>query len=129
MLFYPGFYVYCVWGAWYYAKPNANKTTTAIPFLIGGFLGEIGAIFAPKFPMPTLMVGMLMIIPMLIGMWIFRKQPFYFSYGLPVKKLWKIKRPNNNNYLASAENEQNMLHIQCFVINQQYSIRMMTYNL
>lgn len=73
MLFYPGFYVYCVWDAWYYAKPNANKTTTAIPFLIGGFLGEIGAIFAPKFPMPTLTVGMLMIIPMLIGLWIFRK--------------------------------------------------------
>src|SRR3954468_10828000 len=32
LLFYPGFYVYTVWDAWYYAKTGANKTTSAIPF-------------------------------------------------------------------------------------------------
>ncbi len=32
MMFYPGFYVYAVWDAWYYAKTGANKTTSAIPF-------------------------------------------------------------------------------------------------
>ena len=49
MLFYPGFFVYVVWDAWYYAKEGANKTTTAIPFIIAGFLGVLGAIFASKF--------------------------------------------------------------------------------
>ncbi|MFD2045469.1 hypothetical protein ACFSTA_17435 [Ornithinibacillus salinisoli] len=73
MLFYPGFYAYAVWDAWYYAKEGANKATTAIPFIFAGFLGEIGAIFAPKFTIPTLTVGLFMIIPMLIGMVIFRK--------------------------------------------------------
>jgi hypothetical protein len=74
MLFYPGFYAYCVWDAWYYAKPNADKAKTAIPYIIGGFLGEIGAIFANKLPIPTLTVGMLMIIPMICGMIVFRDQ-------------------------------------------------------
>lgn len=74
MMFYPGFYVYAVWDAWYYAKQGANKKTTAIPFLIGGFIGEFGAIYAPKLTFPTLTVGLSMIIPMIIGMIIFRKQ-------------------------------------------------------
>jgi len=74
VLFYPGFYAYVVWDAWYYAKEGANKTTTAIPFAIAGFLGEFGAIFAMKLPVPTLTIGLLMIIPMIIGMIIFRKQ-------------------------------------------------------
>jgi len=75
MLFYPGFYVYSVWDAWYYAKNGANKKKTAIPFLIGGYLGELGAIFASKLPwFPTLIVASLMIIPMVFGMVIFRKQ-------------------------------------------------------
>ncbi|MUK87957.1 hypothetical protein GMD78_06040 [Ornithinibacillus sp. L9] len=74
MLFYPGFYTYAVWDAWYYAKEGANKATTAIPFIIGGFLGEMGAIFAPKLAFPTVTVGLLMIIPMLIGIFLFRKQ-------------------------------------------------------
>jgi hypothetical protein len=74
LLFYPGFYAYCVWDAWYYAKPNADKAKTAIPFVIGGFLGEIGAILANRLPMPTLTVGMLMIIPMICGMIVFRNQ-------------------------------------------------------
>ncbi|MEH7417466.1 hypothetical protein V7266_19560, partial [Neobacillus drentensis] len=52
MLFYPGFYVYVVWDAWFYAKKGANKTITAIPFILGGFLGELGAIFASKLPIP-----------------------------------------------------------------------------
>ncbi|WP_462411584.1 hypothetical protein [Neobacillus sp. Marseille-QA0830] len=73
MLFYPGFYVFTVWDAWYYAKKEVNKTTSAIPFIIGGFLGEFGAIFASRLPIPTLTVGSLMIIPMIIGMFIFRK--------------------------------------------------------
>ena len=68
MLFYPGFYVYAVWDAWYYAKDGADKTKTAIPFIIGGFLGSMGAIYSSKLPIPTLTVGLLMIIPMIIGM-------------------------------------------------------------
>ena len=67
-------FVYTVWDAWYYAKEGANKTTTAIPFIIAGFLGVMGAIFAAKLPFPTLTVGLLMIIPMIFGMVIFRKQ-------------------------------------------------------
>ena len=74
LLFYPGFYVYVVWDAWYFAKEGANKTTTAIPFLIGGFLGTIGTIFASKLPVPFLTVGLLMIIPMILGMIFFRKE-------------------------------------------------------
>lgn len=73
LLFYPGFYVYTVWDAWYHAKSGANKTTTAIPYLIGGFIGEFGVIYANRIPFPTLTVGLSMIIPMLIGMVIFRK--------------------------------------------------------
>ncbi len=74
LLFYPGFYAYTVWDAWYHAKTGANKTTSAIPFIIGGFVGEFGAIFSSKLPIPTLTVGLLMIIPMIIGMIIFRHQ-------------------------------------------------------
>lgn len=74
MLFYPGFYVYSVWDAWFYAKNGADKTKTAIPFVIGGFLGEMGAIFSEKLPFPTLTVGLLMLTPMLIGLFIFRNQ-------------------------------------------------------
>ncbi|WP_160725208.1 hypothetical protein [Bacillus sp. USDA818B3_A] len=74
MLFYPGFYVYAIWDAWYYAKKGANKTLSSIPFLIGGFLGEFGALFASKLPFPALTVGLLMIVPSVIGMIIFRRQ-------------------------------------------------------
>jgi hypothetical protein len=74
VLFYPGFYAYTVWDAWYFAKPNADKTKSAIPFLIGGILGEFGAIFASRLYIPTLTVGLLMIVPMIIGMIIFRHQ-------------------------------------------------------
>lgn len=74
LLFYPGFYVYVVWDAWYYAKKGANKTTSALPFLIAGFLGEFGAIFASKLTFPSLTVGLSMVIPMIIGMVIFKNQ-------------------------------------------------------
>ncbi|MFC4184366.1 hypothetical protein [Saccharococcus thermophilus] len=74
LLLYPGFYAYCVWDAWYNAKPNADKTKTAIPFITGGFLGEIGAIFGNRLPIPTLTIAMLMIIPMICGMIVFRDQ-------------------------------------------------------
>ena len=55
-------------------KANADKVKTAIPFLIGGFLGEIGAIFGNHLQIPTLTVGMLMIIPMIWGMVVFKNQ-------------------------------------------------------
>jgi hypothetical protein len=74
VLFYPGFYAYTVWDAWYHAKPHANKAKTGIPFLIGGFLGEFGAIFASRLSIPTLTVGLLMVVPMITGMIIFRNQ-------------------------------------------------------
>jgi hypothetical protein len=74
MMFYPGFYVYCVWDAWYYAKPGADKTKTAIPFLIGGFTGEFAAIYSSHLPIPTLTTGVIIIFPMIIGMIIFRNQ-------------------------------------------------------
>lgn len=74
LLFYPGFYVYAVWDAWFYAKEGANKTKTAIPFIIGGFLGEFSSIYSSKIPIPSLTTGLLMIIPMIIGMIVFRKQ-------------------------------------------------------
>jgi len=74
VLFYPGFYAYTVWDAWYFAKPDADKTKSAIPFLIGGFLGEFGVIFSSRLPIPTLTVGLLMIVPMITGMMILRNQ-------------------------------------------------------
>ncbi|WP_394233862.1 hypothetical protein [Niallia oryzisoli] len=74
MLFYPGFYVYAVWDAWFFAKKGADKTKTAIPFITAGYLGEMGAIYSSKLPIPTLTVGLLMIIPMLFGMFIYRNQ-------------------------------------------------------
>ncbi len=74
LLFYPGFYIYAVWDAWFYAKEGANKTKTAIPFIIGGFLGEFSSIYSSKIPIPSLTTGLLMIIPMIIGMIVFRKQ-------------------------------------------------------
>jgi len=73
LLFYPGFYVFTVWDAWYHAKSGGDKTKSAIPFIFAGFLGEFGAIFAIRIPMPTLTVGLSMVIPMLIGMITFRK--------------------------------------------------------
>ncbi|MEH7116333.1 hypothetical protein V7128_02775 [Neobacillus vireti] len=74
VMFYPGLYAYAIWDAWYYAKNGANKAITSIPFIIGGFLGEFGAIFATKLPFPALTVGLLMVVPSVIGMVIFRKQ-------------------------------------------------------
>ncbi|MCT2344770.1 hypothetical protein NQZ71_10370 [Niallia taxi] len=74
MLFYPGFYVYAVWDSWFYAREGGDKAKTAIPFIIAGFLGEIASLLAPKIPYPTLTIGMLMIVPMLIGMYVFRDQ-------------------------------------------------------
>lgn len=74
ILFYPGFYTYVVWDAWFFAKPGANKTKTAIPFVISGFLGEFAAIYSSRFSVPTLTTGLVMIISMVIGMVIFRKQ-------------------------------------------------------
>jgi hypothetical protein len=74
MLFYPGFYAYCIWDAWFFAKPGADKVKTAIPFLIGGFLGCIASIFASHIPIPTLTTGLIMIIPMIFSMIVFRKQ-------------------------------------------------------
>jgi len=74
LLFYPGFYVYAVWDAWFYAKEGADKTKTAIPFVVAGFSGEFAVIFAEKLPFPTLTIGLLMIVPMGIGMFIFRNK-------------------------------------------------------
>lgn len=74
MMFYPVFYVYVVWDAWYYAKDGANKTTTAVPFLLAGIFGEMAAIYSPKLPIPALTVGLILIIPMLVGMYIFRRE-------------------------------------------------------
>lgn len=74
LLFYPGFYVFTVWDAWYTAKPGANKVKTTLPFIIAGFIGEFGTIYARKIPIPTLTVGLSMIIPMIVGMILFRKQ-------------------------------------------------------
>ena len=74
LLFYPGFYIYAVWDAWFYAKEGANKTKTAIPFIIGGFLGEFSSIYSSKIPIPSLTSVLLMIIPMIIGLIVFRKQ-------------------------------------------------------
>jgi hypothetical protein len=74
LLFYPGFYAYVIWDAWYYAKPGADKTKTAVPFVIGGFLGEFAAIYSSHLPFPTLTSGLCMIVPSITGMIIFRKQ-------------------------------------------------------
>lgn len=74
LLFYPGFYVYAVWDAWYYAREGANKFKTAIPYIIAGFLGDFGVFYAEKIPIPTLTIGLSMIIPMMMGMVIFKDQ-------------------------------------------------------
>jgi hypothetical protein len=74
MLYYSGFYVYPFWDAWFFAKPGADKIKTAIPFLIGGFLGCFSSIFSSHIPIPTLTTGLVMIIPMIFSMIVFRKQ-------------------------------------------------------
>jgi hypothetical protein len=74
LLFYPGFYAYVVWDAWFFAKQGADKTKTAIPFVIGGFLGEFASIYATHLTVPTLTTGLVMIFPMVVGMVVFRKQ-------------------------------------------------------
>jgi hypothetical protein len=74
MLFYPGFYAYCIWDAWYHAKPGNDKTKTAIPFLVAGFMGTISAIFATSFAWPVVVTSLILIIPMLSGMYVFRKR-------------------------------------------------------
>lgn len=73
-LFYPGFYVYVIWDAWYFAKEGANKTTTPIPFIIAGFLGTIGTIFSSNLPYPIFSIFLLIIIPIISGMILFRKE-------------------------------------------------------
>jgi hypothetical protein len=74
LLFYPGFYVYCVWDAWFFANPGADKTKTAIPFVIAGFMGEFATIYSSHLPIPTLTTGLAMIIPMIVAMIVFRRQ-------------------------------------------------------
>jgi hypothetical protein len=74
MLFYPGFYVYCIWDAWFFAKLGADKIKTAIPFLFSGFLGCIASIYSSHIPIPTLTIGLIMIIPMIFTVIVFRKQ-------------------------------------------------------
>jgi hypothetical protein len=74
ILFYPAFYTFCVWDAWFHAKPNADKSKTTIPFILAGLFGLFGTIYARKLPIPTLTVGFLMIIPMVFGMIIYRNQ-------------------------------------------------------
>jgi hypothetical protein len=74
LMFYPGFYSYCVWDAWYFAKPGADKVKTAIPFIFGGFIGEFAAIYASRIPFPALTAGLAIIIPMLVALIMFRKQ-------------------------------------------------------
>jgi hypothetical protein len=74
MLFYPGFFIYCVWDAWFFAKLGADKIKTAIPFLTGGFLGTLTSIYSSYIPIPTLTTGLVMIIPMIFSMIVFRKQ-------------------------------------------------------
>jgi|GEM_PF-761064 len=63
-MFYPGFYVYVVWDSYYNGEPHGNKKT-AIPFVIAGFLGEIATIFSKYLPIPTLTIGLSMLIPMI----------------------------------------------------------------
>jgi len=67
MLFYPPFYVYVTWDAVYHARPGLRKGPSAVLFLIAGIAGEMGAIYADLLPFPTLTIGLIMIIPMLIG--------------------------------------------------------------
>jgi hypothetical protein len=74
MMFYPGFYIYNVWDAWYYAKEGtADKAKTAVPFLIGGFLGEFCVIYSSHLPIPALTTAIAMLAPMVVGMIIYRK--------------------------------------------------------
>lgn len=70
-MFYPGFYVYVVWDALYHAQPNGNKKS-AVLFVVAGFLGEITSIFARHLPIPTLTIGLSMLIPMIIAIIIYR---------------------------------------------------------
>ncbi|WCK52835.1 hypothetical protein PP175_15545 [Aneurinibacillus sp. Ricciae_BoGa-3] len=65
--FYPGFYVYVVWDAAYRASSQGSKLS-AIIFVIAGFLGEFATLYAEFLPFPALTIGLIMIIPMLIGL-------------------------------------------------------------
>jgi hypothetical protein len=73
LLFYPGFYAYCAWDAWFGAKEGADKVKTAIPFVIGGFLGLFASIYASYLPIPSLTASVMMIIPMIAASIMFRK--------------------------------------------------------
>ncbi|WP_245203493.1 hypothetical protein [Ammoniphilus resinae] len=72
-MFYPGFYVYVVWDSYYHGKPHGNKKS-AILFVIAGFLGEIATIFSRYLPIPTLTIGLTMLIPMIIAIIIYREK-------------------------------------------------------
>ncbi len=74
MLFYAPFYAYNVWDAMYHARLGLDKAKSAIPFIIAAIIGEMASIYSALLPFPTLMVGLSMIIPMLIGIIMFGRK-------------------------------------------------------
>jgi hypothetical protein len=70
--FYAGFYVYTVWDALYFAKPNGDRKSIFI-FILAGFIGVIMTLFSPHLPMPAITIGLSMLMPMIIGIILYRK--------------------------------------------------------
>lgn len=71
-LFYPGFFTLTIWDAFVYATSNPPSNKAAIFFLIGGFLGTVVVIYSRYVPFPLLSGGLSIIIPLLLGVIIFR---------------------------------------------------------
>jgi hypothetical protein len=71
-LLYPGFYTYVVWDAFFHAEPNGNPHSIFV-FIVAGFIGTITALFASNLLAPALFIGFSMLIPMLIGVVVYRK--------------------------------------------------------
>ncbi|GAA4707531.1 hypothetical protein [Brevibacillus fulvus] len=74
LLFYSPFYAYNVWDAMFFARPGLDKARSAIPFVCAAIVGEIGSIYATLIPFPSFTIGLLVIIPMLIGLLVFARK-------------------------------------------------------
>lgn len=72
-LFYPGFYVLCVYDAVLYAYPNLDKNCS-IWFIISGLVGCFGIFFNRFIPLPIITIGLTMIMVMLLGIYVSSKK-------------------------------------------------------
>ncbi|WP_148931619.1 hypothetical protein [Paenibacillus methanolicus] len=72
-LFYPAVYVLGVFDAFHDAKVENPNSNAGSFFILGGILGTLSLVFLKYFPYPLLVGGLCMIVPIMIGVILFRR--------------------------------------------------------